>query len=211
MQPSPLPRISANELRPRRHWYATAAAIAIVLSVLGIAIGVHRFSNAIDAVDTGNQFADGDTLTLRLDPGHQKAIWIRDRGPSSDQACGITGPGEPGLADPGIDVFLTREETWNPLYTIDVPQTGKYTITCTSQGPSRYAIGDPGGFVTFGGWLMVAVLLPVLGVSIGATIALVTALRRRSHRKRLLAERQAPGGGHPVQPAASAGAGADRR
>ncbi|WP_157867786.1 hypothetical protein [Streptomyces prasinus] len=211
MQPFPLPQIPANELRPGRHWYATAAAITVVLIVLGMAIGVYRFNNAINAVDTDNQFANGDTVTLRLEPEHEKAIWIEHRGPSSDQECGITGPGDPGLTDPGIDVFLTRNETWNPLYTIDVPRAGDYKVTCTSQGPSRYAIGDPGGFVTFGGWLMLALLLPMLGVSIGAAVVLVTVFRRRGHRKRLLAERYGSGGSHPAQPVLSPGAGPDRQ
>ncbi len=188
MQLLPSSRIPADELRPGRHWYATAAAIAVVLVVLGTAIGVHRFKDAINAVDTGSKFANGDTVTLRLDPHHEKAIWIRDRGPSPDQECGITGPGEPVLTDPGIDVFLTRDETWNPLYAIDVPRTGEYKVTCTSQEPSQYAIGGPGGFVTFGGRLLLAALLPLLGIGTGAAIALVTALRRRSHRKRLLTE-----------------------
>ncbi|MEU9049614.1 hypothetical protein AB0D37_04265 [Streptomyces sp. NPDC048384] len=196
MQPLPSPQIPANELRPGRHWYATAAAITVVLVVLGVAIGVYRFKSAIDAVDTVNQFANGDTVTLRLEPGREKAIWIKDRGPSSDQACGITGPGDARLTDPAIDVFLTRAETWNPLYTIDVPRAGDYQVTCTSQGPSRYAIGDPGGLVTFGGWLALAILLPMLGISIGAAIILVTAFRRRGHRKRLLAERCGSGGSH---------------
>ncbi|MFF6996030.1 hypothetical protein ACFY93_13945 [Streptomyces sp. NPDC008313] len=189
MQPSPSPHIPANELRPGRHWYATAAAITVVLIVLGTAIGVYQFKEAINAVDTDHQFANGDTVTLRLAPEHERAIWIKERGPSPAQACDITGPGDPGLTSPGIDVFLTRHETWNPLYTIDVPRAGDYQVTCTSEGPSRYAIGDPGGLVTFGGWLLSAILLPVLGIVGGAVIVLVTAFRRRSHRRRLLAER----------------------
>nr|WP_298558454.1 hypothetical protein [uncultured Streptomyces sp.] len=172
-----------------------------------MAIGVYRFNNVIDAVDTDHQFANGDTVTLRLEPEHEKAIWIKERGPSSDQACRITGPGDPGLADPGIDVFLTRDETWNPLHTIRVSRAGDYKITCTSQGPSRYAIGDPGGLVSLGGWLMLASLLPVLGLSIGATIVLVTAFRRRGHRKRLLAQRHGSGGDHPAHPGPGLGAG----
>ncbi|WP_030547681.1 hypothetical protein [Streptomyces albus] len=212
MQPSPSPRIPANELRPGRHWYATAAAISVLLIVLGVALGMHGFKNVVNAVDTDNQFANGDTVTLRLDPEHEKAIWIRGRGPSSAQACDITGPGDPGLTGPGIDLFLTRDETWNPLYTIDVPRAGDYKVTCSSQGgPSRYAIGDPGGFVTFGGRLVLAILLPVLGIGVGAAIALVTAFRRRGHRKRLLAERHGSGGSHPAQPAMSPGAGPDHQ
>ncbi|MFD6225556.1 hypothetical protein ACFWFZ_01525 [Streptomyces sp. NPDC060232] len=188
MQPSPPLQIPANELRPGRHWYATAAAITVVLFVLGVAIGVYRFTDAFNAVDTEHRFANGDTVTLRLDPEHEKAIWIKERGPSPDQACDITGAADARLTDPGIDVFITRDASWNPLYSIHVARAGDYKITCTSQEPSQYAIGDPGGVVTLGGWLILAVLLPLLGLGVGAAITLITALRRRGHRKRLLSE-----------------------
>ncbi|MER6253901.1 hypothetical protein ABT224_21355 [Streptomyces sp. NPDC001584] len=80
MQPFPSVEIPANELRPGRHWYATATAIAVLLIVVGAAIGVYRFNSAIDSVDTGHQFANGDTVTLRLEPGSEKAISIGDSG-----------------------------------------------------------------------------------------------------------------------------------
>lgn len=201
MQPFAPPLIPANDLRPGRHWYGTAAVIAVVLIVLGVVIGVYRFSNAIDAVDTGHQFADGDTFALRLDPESEKTIWIRERGPSASQKCSVTGPGDATLTFPGIDFFLTRDATWNPLHTIDVSRAGTYEVTCTSQGPSRYAIGDSGGLVTLVGGLILAFALPAVGISIGIVIALVTAVRRRGHRKRLLAERHGDGGGHPAHAA----------
>lgn len=194
MQPVPPPlsppRISAKELRPGRHWYVTAAVIAVVLGLLGVGIGVYRFTGALDAVDTGSRFADGDTVTLRLGPESDRAIWIEERGPSPAQKCGISGPGEPRLSAPGIDVFLTRDATWNPLRTIEVSRTGDYEITCTSEGPSQYAIGDRGGYVTLVVGVIAAVALPALGILIGTTITAVTAVRRRAHRRRLLAERQ---------------------
>jgi hypothetical protein len=198
MQPLPPPQTTANELRPGRHWYVTAAAIAVVLIVLGVAIGVYRFDNAIDAVDTDNQFANGDTVTLRLEPESEKTIWVKYPGRSPGPECDITGPGSPGLTDPGPDVFLTRDETWMPLYTIDVPRAGDYAVTCSSQALSRYAIGGSGGMVAFAGGLILAVSLPILGITICAVIVLVTAIRRSGHRKRLLAERHGSGGGHPA-------------
>lgn len=188
-----------NELRPSRRWYATAGAVAFVLIVMGVAIGVFRFNNAIDAVDTDHRFANGDIVTLRLDPGSETTIWIRDEelGPSANPKCSITGPDEPSLTYPGVDVFLSREETWNPLYAIDVPRTGDYQITCSSHASSTYAIGDSGGLFALAGWLILAVSLPILGITIGAVIALVTAFRRRRHRKQLLAERHDSGGATP--------------
>ncbi|MEW2372621.1 hypothetical protein AB0940_25140 [Streptomyces sp. NPDC006656] len=97
-------------------------------------------------------------------------------------------------------MFLTRDETWTPLCTINVPRTGDYKVTCSSRAISRYVIGDPGGLVTLGGWLIMAIFLPTLGIGISAVIILVTAYRRRRPRKRLLDERYSSGGGRPARP-----------
>ncbi|MFI6874456.1 hypothetical protein ACIBL6_13525 [Streptomyces sp. NPDC050400] len=165
-----------------------SAVIAVLLTVLGVVIGVLRFHDAMNAVDTDNQFADGGSLTLHLEAGSDKAIWIMERGPSPDQKCGITGPGDPGLSDPGIDVFLARDAAWNPLYTIDAPRAGDYKITCSSRGPSRYAIGDTGSLVALTGRLLIGALLCVFGITACVALVAVTAIRRDRHHTRLLAE-----------------------
>ncbi|MFE2522871.1 hypothetical protein ACFXEL_01375 [Streptomyces sp. NPDC059382] len=209
MKPFPPPQIPVNELRPSRRWYATAGAIAVVLIVIGVVIGAFQFNNAIDSVDTDHQFANGDIVTLRLEPGSEKTIWIRDQefGPSAAPKCSITGPGDPGLTDPGVDVFLTRDETWNPLNSIDVPRAGDYEVTCSSHARSKYAIGDSGGFFALAGWLVPAIALPILGITLCAVIILVTAFRRSRHRKQLLAERYVSGGGHPAHAGPGPGTG----
>ncbi|MFJ6782713.1 hypothetical protein [Streptomyces yangpuensis] len=205
----PPPRIPANELRPGRHWYVTAGAIAVVLIMMGVVIGALRFDDAIDSVDTGHSFANGDIVTLRLEPGSERTIWIRDEefGPSADPKCSITGPGDPVLTDPGVDVFLTRDETWNPLHTIDVRRAGEYEVTCSSQARSKYAIGDSAGLFAFAGRLVLAVALAVLGIISCVVIVLVTAFRRSRHRKELLAERRGSGGAHPAHAGPGSGAG----
>ncbi|MFH8561704.1 hypothetical protein [Streptomyces sp. NPDC017988] len=192
MQLLPPPRIPANELRPGRHWYVTAVASAVVLIALGVALAVYRINDAIDAVDTGRQFANGDTVTLRLEPEDEKSIWVKYPGRSPGPECDITGPGDPGLTDPGTDVFLTRDETWHLLYAIDVQRAGDYAVTCSSPALSRYAVGDPGGLVSLAGRLIPALALPVLGIGVCAAIVVVTAVRRRRHRKRLLAALRRP-------------------
>lgn len=191
MQPSPSPRIPANDIRPARRWLFIAPAIAVVLLVLAVVVTMYRFDRAVDAVDTGKEFAGGASVTLRLDPESEKAIWIKYLGgrlPAHE--CGITGPGDPRLTDAGWDFFLGRDATWNPLYTIEVSQVGDYEVTCSSQEPFVYGIGGPGGFVAFVGGLILTVLLAALGVIACAAVVLVTAVRRRNHRKRLLAEGQ---------------------
>ncbi|CAL9520835.1 hypothetical protein SUDANB120_03842 [Streptomyces sp. enrichment culture] len=189
VQPSPPPHIPADALRPGRRWYAAAGVTAVVLVVTGLLIGAFRLDGATGSVDTGRPFADGDVVTLRLEPGSDKAVWIKDRefGPAADPECSITGPGDPGLGEPGVDVFLTRGETWNPLHTIDVRRAGDHRITCTSDAQSAYAIGDSGGYVALAGRLVLAVAPVVLGLTACAAAVLVTAFRRSRHRKRLLA------------------------
>ncbi|MCX5037777.1 hypothetical protein ACFWFH_02650 [Streptomyces coelicoflavus] len=188
MQPHPPPRTpTARELRPGRHWYLTAAAIAVVLTVLGVVIGAYRFNNLLDAVDTDHQFANGDTVTLRLDPENEQTIWAKYPGVSPGPECDIAGPGAPRLTDPGADLFATYDETWTPVGTTDVTRAGDYTLTCSSRALSRYALGDSEGLISFAVDLIPAVLLAVLGITTAAVITLVTALRRRAHRKHLLA------------------------
>lgn len=192
------PRIPANELRPTRHGYVAAAAVAVVLIALGVAIGAYRIDKVVDAVETEHRFSNGETVTVRLDPEHPKAIWLKDPGPWFGSKCEITGPGDPGLTDPSVDFYPTYDETWNPFDYIEVSQAGEYQVTCTSDEPGTYAIGDRAGFLGFAGGMILAVLLPVFGVAIGVVMALVTAIRRSGHRKRLLAERHGSGGDHPA-------------
>ncbi|WP_146610522.1 MULTISPECIES: hypothetical protein [unclassified Streptomyces] len=195
MLPFAPPQIPANELRPGRFWYAIAAAIVVVLAALGVVVGVYQFKSVTDAVDTHHRFADGDTVSLQLGPDSDKSIWIKNRGPSDDQKCGIAGPGDPSLGGPGIDFYWTRDETWNPLFALEVSQAGTYEVTCESKGPSQYAVGESGGFVEFMRGSVLAIVLPMCGFGIGLTIVIVVAVRRSDHRKRLRAERYGPGPG----------------
>ncbi|MEV0528802.1 hypothetical protein AB0I66_35820 [Streptomyces sp. NPDC050439] len=92
MQTSPRPRIATSDLRPGRHWYLTAVGVAVVLIVLGVTIGLRQFAEAIDAVDTDDPFANGETITLQLTPESQRTIWVKYPGPSPGPECDITGP-----------------------------------------------------------------------------------------------------------------------
>ncbi|MFE7410825.1 hypothetical protein [Streptomyces laurentii] len=204
--PVPVASIAPKDIRPGRHWYATAAAVALVLTVLSVVLGMNAVSGVADAVDDGDQFANGETVTVRLGPDSDKSVWISDPGPGFDSTCVITGPGDPKLTAPGIDVFLTYDQTWNPRYAIEVTRTGDYALTCQAPEPARYALGKSGGFFSLAGRLMTAVLLAGFGLVACVVIVVVTALRRRGHRERLLAERHAAAAaGRPAHPGPASG------
>jgi hypothetical protein len=187
MYPVP-PPIPASELRPRRYWYAVAAAIAVVLIGAGVTIGVLRFTKMLGAVDDGPRFGGTGSVTVQLDAGSDKAIWVESRGLSFAPECQITSPGT--LHGSGSDTSIGKgTTTWHLLDTIDVPKTGEYQIRCRSEGTRvQYAIGDSvdvGGFVV---GLVLAIVLPIVGFLSCVVICLITGLRRSSHRKRLVAQ-----------------------
>ncbi|MZD05084.1 hypothetical protein GTW43_14180 [Streptomyces sp. SID5785] len=186
--------IPADRLRPGRHWYVTAGLIAAGLTALGAVLGILRFQHLLDAVGDGPRFGNDRTVTLRLEPGDDRAIWAMYPGRSPGPTCTISGPGHPALHD-GSDLTLTRDETWYLLYRVDVQRAGAYDITCSSQALSRYTVGDAVGFFGFAATLVVAILLPVLGIVLCVVIVLVTTLRRNAHRTRLLAEQHRIQGG----------------
>ncbi|MFD7862461.1 hypothetical protein [Streptomyces sp. NPDC059783] len=211
MQPYVPPRIPANHLRPARFWYAVAAVIAVALTAVGAVIGASWLTGTMNAVDTDHAFTNGRTVSLRLDPDHDKSIWIKDGSPGGEQKCSITGPGDPSLGKPGIDAFVTSDATWNPLFAITVRQTGTYEVTCSSDGYSHYAIGASGAITASTGELALALTLPVLGISIGAAVVIIVAVRRSTARKRLLAEHHGFGGRTPVPYATAPAPAGDER
>jgi hypothetical protein len=100
--------------------------------------------------------------------------------------------------DAGTTTVSDGVRSWELLYLVDVTQDGEYRVTCepvdADRAPAvRYGVGedpDIGGLIA----RMLAVfgagfgtfLVPCAGVCLAALIALITAIRRHNHRRRLL-------------------------
>jgi hypothetical protein len=193
------PAIDPRAVRPGRGWYA----VAVVVAVLGIVVGVGGFGLGIASFVRGlpkmtTEFDTGSPVTVHLTAGQQRAIYAdQTTGRNVTVAADCTGTAH---GDGSIEVrplsttlnFPSGRHQWTSAYTVDVSRDGDYELACqpsVSDGPTHYAIGDVpktgalvGGIL---GGIAALVGVPCLTLTIGGVIALVVALRRSSAKKRL--------------------------
>ncbi|WP_203902905.1 hypothetical protein [Virgisporangium aliadipatigenens] len=207
--PPPYP-IDPRDVRPSRAWYLVATVIAvlgIVAAPLLVVLGFASFGSAIGQLPSlDTQFNGGAATTVELTAGKKSAIYavvLEDTAGSAGATCTATpvSGGTIDLSPLSYDASATAEgSTWSILYEITVSQDGQYSITCTSNtrvpGTDVYAIGDSievGGFMArvFGGAgaFVGAIAVPCVGLFIALIIAIVTGVRRSSHKARLQRER----------------------
>jgi hypothetical protein len=197
--PAGPPPIDPRALRPGRGWYA----VAIVIAVLGIVVGVGGFGLGIASFVRGlpkmtTEFDAGTPVTVHLAPGQELAIYADlNSGSGRPVYADCTGTAR---GDGSVDVrrisntldFPSGRHQWVSVYTVTGTRDGDYELSCqpsVSDGPTHYAVGDApktGALAAgiFGG-IAALVGVPCLALTVGGVIALVVALRRSSAKKRL--------------------------
>jgi hypothetical protein len=223
-QAAPPPQIPASQLRPGRAWYWVAGVIAVLGICVGGVIGVIGFSSLVDDVPRSldAEFDPGSPVTLDLSADQTWAIFVSREQGSTDVGTECTGsPANGGSIDLNrSDIefrFGTGDRTWRLIYDVEVSETGRYQIECrvtdATVTDARFGIAESvnvGNIVgqVFGS-LGALLGIPCLALTVAGIIAVVTAVRRNSHKKRLQQERgylppggpgfgqQPPGVGHP--------------
>jgi len=190
--------VDPKELRPRRRWYAIGVATLLALVVSG-AIGFFTTLLPVlgqpefDAEVHGAGEADFALAATEKDL-HQLSLYVSPSG-GAPQACVLRTPeGEREFSAPrATHEGHTNNGSWEMVGRIKGLEAGEYTLSCEGDEETTYSVTqqDLLDDLLFGffGALGFAVLLPGLGVFVGATILIVTAVRRNSHKRRLLAER----------------------
>lgn len=205
----------------------------IVLFVWGVVAGATSLSGSLPQL---TELRPGEPTAVTLEAGREQIVYVRDvnasappghspsaaptpsAGATPDRSADCTGTGENG----GTVTFTPYSthgsltyNTWTALHRAIASQDGTYRITCGAPSDTGvlFAIGDEvpvgkvvGGFAKIFGGLTVGLGLPCLGVLVGGVIALVTGLRRGSHRNRLLQQRAAASSRWPGHPPSSWGA-----
>lgn len=188
------PKIDARNLRPRRTWYIVAVAIFLVCSTLGGFVFVWALQRIFD-IGEGLQELYGGRAVVRLTPeGHQTLYASRELTTAeADRQCTVSGPAKARITDVEGSRKVTADSEWIAAAELQVPKAGKYTVKCSSDDHTTYAVGPNvaelsgrtgkavGG--TFGFFALVGG-----GFVAALTIIIVTLIRRNGHRKRLLAE-----------------------
>jgi hypothetical protein len=174
-----------RQIRPRRRWYGVAVAIAVLFTAIGVGgfvAGIVTATNSVPDFDhtyTGNQESQ-----VQLEAGRKYALYVPE---NSSRSCTVDE--RVTTRNPNATFSFTRDgQQWVHLTNLSAGAPGAYSINCSVP---TYAVGaEPelgqlaGGI---GGGIAALLGLPCIGITIGGIIALVTGLRRSSHKKRLQA------------------------
>ncbi|GHE12402.1 serine/arginine repetitive matrix protein 2 [Streptomyces alanosinicus] len=191
--PPPLRDIPARDLRPRRVWYVVGALLGLVLVGAGIASIVTTVKDTMHSVDTARSFSSGGTRTFGFVRGETKAIYVSQAGPGHVE-CRIPELGSGSITRPDSTFRVTLgSRSWDRVFEVRTGSTGDYALTCTSERPAEFALGDrPRVGATIGG-IAAGIGCFLAALAAVTAIVLVTAVRRSRHRRRLAAARAAGG------------------
>lgn len=185
--PHPPPNIPAKDLRPRRIWYLVAALLGLVLAGAGVALIVVTVKNTMNSIDTSRAFSSGESQTFRLVEGETKAIYVSQSG-TGRVDCRIPELRSGTLTQPDGSFRITiNSRTWDRVFEVKPGSSGDYTLSCTSELPAQFALGDrPQVGSTISG-IAAGVGCFLAALATAVTITVVTAVRRGRHRRRLVA------------------------
>ncbi|MQY35385.1 hypothetical protein SRB17_33590 [Streptomyces sp. RB17] len=189
--PSPV-NIPAKDVRPRRIWYVVAALLGLVLAGAGIAFIVVAGKSIVDSIDTAHSFSSGDSRTFRFVQGETKAIYVSQSG-QGHVVCRIPQMRSGSMTRPSSTFRITLgSRTWDRVLEVKPGSSGDYTLTCTSELPAEFALGDKPRVGDTVGSIAVGIGCFIAALAATVTITVVTAVRRGSHRRRLAAASAPP-------------------
>ncbi|GGV53135.1 hypothetical protein GCM10010277_50550 [Streptomyces longisporoflavus] len=190
--PGPSPRIDSAELRPRRRWFVFAGLIAAVCVGIGIVSFVMTLTSTVDSVDDDRAFASGRSVTLRIGPDDDAAIYVRSPFVARAHCEVISGPAgsAPRVTTPDSTFTVTKGSVeWQRVFVLKADTAAEYGVTCDDpRGALIFAPGDDADFASFVGGIVVTVVVPLLGLLAGAGIAIIVGVRRGRHRRWLEAQ-----------------------
>ncbi|MEU6090098.1 serine/arginine repetitive matrix protein 2 [Streptomyces sp. NPDC047085] len=183
--PPPPPNIPAKDVRPRRIWYLVAALLGLVLAGLGTVFIVLTVKNTVDSIDTARSFSSGDSRTFSFVQGKTKAIYVSASGRGRVD-CRIPGMPSGTMRQPDSSFQITvGSRTWERVFEVTPDAGGDYTLTCTSEQPAEFALGDKPHVGATIGSIAAGVGCFLAAFVVSVTIVVVTAVRRSRHRQRL--------------------------
>jgi hypothetical protein len=194
------PVVTPEKPPPRRIWFAIAALVGAggVLAAAGVILFVLPMGG-----DLGQRVTPGRPVTVHMSSSEEKMVWVKVTGQSVPDVSCDASPLDGQTIRELINVSLLMEdvelkvgnERWRGLLTVSASPAGRYEVTCTTSGADAtptLSIGDPPRF--YGPRAGALVRLAAFGLAsisamVGAALAVVVAVRRRSHRARLRQQR----------------------
>lgn len=168
-----------------------AGLLGLVLAGVGVAFIVVTVKDTVDSIDTAHSFSSGDSRTFHFVRGKTKAIYVSQPGPGH-VVCRIPDMGSGSMTQPSSTFRITvGSRIWDRVLEVHPGSTGDYTLTCTSAAlPAEFALGDKPRVGATIGSIAAGIVCFLAALAVSATIAVVTAVRRGRHRRRLAAPPQ---------------------
>lgn len=200
----PPPYIPSSQLRPSRTWFWVAGAIGVICAALSVVLFISFFSSLVDDL-TGplTEFRAPGRVTVELEAGAERTIYRQQRDdgrpiPGADgraPTCTVT-RADGGLVDVNDTLFpwtLKRNsDRYEALYNFTASEAGSYEVACDPRDENLpalpLAVGESIGFwdlITKGAG---ALALFFGGLIVAGAIAIITAVMRDNHKKRLQRE-----------------------
>lgn len=203
----PPPPVDPAQLRPSRLWYWLSpipGIVGIVVAVLFIVMLVNRIGADLD------RFTTSSPRVVHLEKGDERGIYVQVAGGrvagTSSAIAGCTVRQQSSerivpLREPSGTFTLTvNGKSYRELYHFRPSSTGNYSVSCEGPEGAPLAVGPHFGFKGLVVPIVGAILSFLVGIALSIVIAVVTAVRRSNHKRRLqyeMAQRQA---GYPPAP-----------
>ncbi|MEU0443817.1 serine/arginine repetitive matrix protein 2 [Streptomyces sp. NPDC006186] len=175
----------------------------------GIALVAAAVKDTVHSIDTARSFSSGESRTFGFVAGETKAIYVSQSEPGHVE-CRIPEMRTGSMTEPDSTFTVTvGSRTWERVFEVKPGSSGDYALTCTSELPAEFALGDKPRVGATIGSIAAGIVCFVAAVVAAAAITAVTAVRRSRHRRRLAAAwaPPVPWGPPPTGPAPGPGSG----
>jgi hypothetical protein len=200
----PPPYIPSSQLRPSRTWFWVAGAIGVICAALSVVLFISFFSSLVDDL-TGplTELRTPGQVAVELEEGAERTIYRQQRedgrpipgANGREPTCTVT-RADGGLVEVNDTLFawtLKRNgDRYEALYNFTASAAGSYEVACDQRDENLpavpLAVGESIGFwdlITKGAG---ALALFFGGLIIAGAIAIITAVMRDNHKKRLQRE-----------------------
>ncbi|MFF7238709.1 serine/arginine repetitive matrix protein 2 [Streptomyces collinus] len=164
-----------------------AALLGLILVGVGTAFLVATVQSTVHSVDTARSFSSGDSQTFSFVEGKTKAIYVSQSGKGRVN-CRILGMRSGSMTQPDSSFRITvGSRSWERVLEVKPGSSGDYALTCTSELPAEFALGEQPRVGATIGSIAAGIGCFLAAFAAAATIVVVTAVRRGRHRRRLAA------------------------
>jgi len=192
---TPPPRIDPKQLKPPRLWYWLSAIPAIVGTLLAIYFTVAF----VDALDPDlDHFRTNQSTDVRLNSG-DRTIYVQTFGTSgatgtssTDLSCSVRHEGQQiDVQTTGAETLDVNADSYVGRFKFKVPEDGSYAVLC--EGPRNVPLAIGPHLLSFGLYapLVWGTIAFIVGIALTIAIAVIVAVKRSGHKKRLQREAQA--------------------